>query len=475
MKFIFKGMLAAVCAATAFTSVIGFTGCEQEEKEIVNAYDIAVKNGFTGTEEEWLLSLKGKDGSDAPELTIDDIYAVAKKNGYEGTYLEFLKEYLSLNVQEDNDTEIIAKNIQSIVSVKCGFSHTVTVGNNWWGGPSRNETEYYSAAGSGVIIDLNETTGEAYFVTNYHVIYDSDADTATHISDSIYLYPYGAFDMFSATTGKDEGGDGLKATYVGGAMDYDIAVLKVGANDLLNGGKAVAATIGNSENVRVGEKVFAVGNPENAGIAVTSGVISVESEYITMRSTDGLNRQVSYRVMRTDTTINPGNSGGGLFNSKGELIGITNAKTVEDSVDNMNYALPITQMHHLWENILDNEGVVKRAMLGVVVQTTGSGTYYDEAGKLCIREEFIVDATTIEPTAAAYEKLKFGDVFQSICIIPAGETEGKTYELTRRYQLNDFLMTVRLGDTVVLKVLRDNVETEVTLVYDQETYFKQYA
>ena len=475
MKLIVKGMLTAVCLATAFTSMFGFSACQKQEKEIVNAYEIAVKNGFTGTEEEWLLSLNGKDGEDAPEITIDDIYNAAKENGFEGTYLDFLKEYLSLDVQENNDTETIAKNIQSIVSVKCGFSHTVTVGNNWWGGPSKNETEYYSSTGSGVIIDLNKITGEAYFVTNYHVVYDADSDTQTHISDSIYLYPYGAFDMFSPTTGKDEGGDGLKASYVGGAMDYDIAILKVEANQLLSGGKAAAATIGDSESVRVGEKVFAIGNPENAGIAVTSGVISVESEYITMRSTDGLNRQVSYRVMRTDTTINPGNSGGGLFNAKGELIGITNAKTVEDTVDNMNYALPITQMRYLWENILANKGVVKRAMLGVVVQTTGSETYYDETGKLCIREEFIVDATTIESTAAAYEKLKFGDVFQSICIIPAGKSGGKTSSLTRRYQLNDLLMTVRLGDTVILKVLRDNVETEVKLVYDKETYFTQYA
>ena len=69
--------------------------------------------------------------------------------------------------------------------------------------------------------------------------------------------------------------------------------------------------------------------------------------------------------MRTDAPINHGNSGGGLYNAQGELIGITNAKNVEDETDNMGYALPITQVEYLVKNMLDNGGYVSRAMLGI--------------------------------------------------------------------------------------------------------------
>jgi S1-C subfamily serine protease len=161
---------------------------------------------------------------------------------------------------------------------------------------------------------------------------------------------------------------------------------------------------------------------------------------------------VTFRVMRTDAAINHGNSGGALFNAKGELIGITNAKNVDDETDNMGYALPITQVKYLCDNLLDNGGVVKRAMLGVMVKATASEAVY-ENGRLNVYEEFIVDSTAIAPESAAYNKLQFGDQFKAITIIHKGETEGKTTTFARRYQLNDLLLTVRKGDKIILKVI----------------------
>ncbi len=462
-KKILKNILAVACAMTAF---VAFAACDFGQKEVVNAYDIAVKNGFTGTEEEWLASLKGADGNDAPELDIGDIYEVAKENGYKGTFLEFLKEYLDVEAKEDNDTAQIAENVMSVVSIYCGFSKTTWVSNGFPYFNTEEKKQYYSSAGSGVIIDLNKEAGNALIVTNYHVIYDADSDTETNISDSIWLYTYGALNMFSSTTGKNEGGDGIRATYVGGAMDYDIAVIKVeGAVEELK--NSTEAKLGDSEEVKIGEKVFAIGNPSGAGIAVTSGVISVDSEYIVMESTDGEARQVQYRVMRTDAAINHGNSGGALFNAKGELIGITNAKSVEEEVDNMGYALPITQVKNLIDNALDNGGVVKRAMLGIEAQTTASRTEFDESGNLVIIEEFTVSKES-KQGSAAYNKLKYGDVIKSI------ELHGEKISLTRRYQLNDLLLKVRKGDSLVLNVIRDGSETAVTIVYDQDAYFTDY-
>lgn len=471
MNKIIKNVLAVasatLMAASAFALIAIGVDALKKEDTVINAYEIAQQNGFEGTEEEWLASLRGVNGEDAEQISINDVYEEAQKNGYTGTFLDFLKEYLSVEMQDNHNTEMIAKNALSVVSINCSFKKNVIVnGGGWWGGTTTQE-KLYTAAGSGVIIDLNKEAGNAYIVTNYHVIYDSESLTANKISDEIYLYTYGAFNGFSKQTGKDEGGDGIKATYVGGAMDYDIALLKVEGSEILRGSEVTEAKIGDSQDVQVGENVFAIGNPDGAGISVTNGLISVDSEYISMGSTDGANRAVSYRVMRTDAAINPGNSGGALFNADGELIGITNAKSVENGVDNMCYALPITQVRYVWENILDNGGTLQRAMLGVVVQTTDSSAVY-ENGKVSIKESFLVASTDIEKTAAAYGKLKYGDIFQSITL------HGKTIELDRRYYLNDLLLTVRKGDTVTLTVIRDGVETNVDIVYDQDGYFTQY-
>ncbi len=467
MKKILKRIAALSCAALLTTSC---TACFGTEKDVVNAYDVAVKNGFVGTEEEWLNSLRGANGKDAESISIDDAYEAAKKNGFTGSYLEFLKEYLDVRVNEDNDTETIAENMMSVVSIYCAF--TTRQGSDWW----NLSTELSCSAGSGVIIDLNKEAGNALIVTNYHVVYNSKSSSTTHISDSIYLYTYGALNMFSTETGTDVGGDGLKATYVGGAMDYDIAILKVEGSEFLRNSEVRAAKLGDSENVQIGEKVYAIGNPDGAGLAVTNGIVSVESEFISMSATDatdGDTRTVSYRVIRTDAAINHGNSGGGLFNAKGELIGITNAKNASDDVDNMGYALPITQVKYLCENLTDNGGVVKRAMLGINVTIVSSNAVMED-GKLKIYEEFSVASESIAKTAISYNKLNFGDIIKSVTIIPAGEKSGQTNTLHRRYQLNDLLLTVRLGDTVILTVLRDGSEQTIELVFDNEAYFTTY-
>ena len=460
MKKIAKSALAIGCAAILS---FGFVGCQ---KEIINAYDIAVENGFQGTEEEWLLSLKGADGKDAPSLTFEDLYETAKKAGYEGTLLDFCLE-IGIDVKEDNDTVTLAKNITSVVSLNCAFERNVR--NGWQGSV---QSKYYGAsAGSGVIVDLNKEAGNAYIVTNYHVVYDSGCNTENQIANNIYMYTYDGRNYFDSSTGTDTVGDPIKATFVGGAMDYDIAVLKVEGSEFLKNSVATAATFGDSDTVNVGEKVFAIGNPEGAGIAVTSGAISVESEYITMTSTDN-SRYVEYRVMRTDAAINGGNSGGALYNAKGELIGIVNAKSVGEELDNMGYALPITQVRNICQNLWDNGGAVKRAKLGVMVSKEKSEISFDEQGHLKTKETFVVSEEA-SANAAAYGKLKVGDIFRTIQV-----NNGEIKTFTRQYQLNDVLLTVRKGDVVKLGMYRsdNNVgDIVVEISFDNDLYFTTYA
>ena len=477
-----KRITALACAAVASTGLFTLTACDDE---VINAYDIAVKNGFQGDEAAWLLSLKGANGADGESLNINDMYAAACAEGYEGSLLDFMKELgLSFNLQEDNATDVINKNMTSVVDVCCAFTKQVQVADRW--GRKQTVTAVTASAGSGVVVHIEKERGVAYVVTNYHVIYES---TMNGVSDCIWLYPYGSRMSFTSgdinangyldegepEPGNTEDGDGVKATFVAGAMDYDIALLEVNSTDIVDS-VLTAATLGDSNEVTVGEKVFAIGNSNGEGISVTNGIVSVDSETITMSATDGTSRSVDYRVMRTDAAINHGNSGGGLFNAKGELIGITNAKSVEDETDNMGYALPITNVKYLLENMWENKtsteaGYVKRAWLGVETYIDSSKAEMKN-GKLELTETFVVSKIIGDGAASAStdetKSLKTGDVFKSVTI------GGETIELTRRYQLNDLMLRIRKGDTVTFGVVRDGVETDIAIKFDSDDYFVIY-
>lgn len=464
MKKIRKGILACLCAATM---ALGFVGCGAE-----SAYDIAVKNGFVGDEKAWLQSLRGENGEDAEDITAYDLYETAKNEaGYTGSYLDFCKE-LGLDLVENNDTRQLAENMMSVVGVYCGFSKTT-------GRYPSQKTDYSTSMGSGVIIDLNKEAGNALIITNYHVIYNDDSDAENGICENIYLYLYGAVNRFNPQTG-DAQGNGMQARFIGGAMDYDVALLVVEGNEYLRNSAATEAKIGSSDALKEGEKVFAIGNPEGAGISLNSGVVSVKSEYISIgalddRDTDkdGYVDEVSYRVIRTDAAINGGNSGGALFNAHGELVGITNAKNVGSEMDNMGYALPIGQVMAVCDNIQDNGGVVQRAMLGVMVSVE-DGVAAIEGDGLTVTEKVTV-AERAHIGSAAYKKLIEGDVFAWIQVVKADGTQGEKVKIDRQYKLNDVLLTIRIGDTVKMGISRDGSEMEVEIVYAKKAYFTEYA
>ncbi len=467
MKKSIKSLLVVTMAAML---AFGAAACG---KETVNAYDVAVQNGFVGTEEEWLRSLHGANGKDGEDLDAEEIYQTAVQNGYTGSFLEFCKE-LQITMPEKNNTKQIAENMCSVVSVYCGYSVTKTSGGGMFGGGRPTSTvEYGSQAGSGVIVELNKEAGSALIITNYHVLYNLSSDQAGILED-IWIYTYGSLCNFdpSKTTQSD---GGIKARFVGGAMDYDIAILKVEGSEALQNSQAAEAVLGNSEQVVVGEETYAIGNPAGAGIAVTNGILSVDSEYIGISALDnrdvnprdGYVDTVAYRVMRTSAAINSGNSGGGMFNTKGELIGIVNAKSGGTQTDNMGYALPITQVKAVYDNILANEGKVKQATLGVIVELKNSKAVLSAEGVLSLEEEFCV--AEIENDAAAAGKLSVGDVFLSITI------NGQEHALTRKHQLIDWLLTVRVEDKVEITVRNSSGDRKTVEIPFEEKDFKIYA
>ena len=434
----------------ALTFSFGMAACDWQKSRVSengkSAYEIAVEHGFQGSEEDWLLSLKGGDGQDATGITIADAYEEWLARGNEGSFNEFLKEYLSADPNNiyGYDVDVLQHNIMSTVSIYCAYQ----------------AKDSDLSAGSGVIVELDKEKGNATVITNYHVVYNAEA--SEKISQDICLYLYGGM------TGYDDDGSiggpgGIHASYVGGSMTYDVAVLKVENSEVLKNSVAEQAKIGDSETLTIGEKVFAIGNAEGDGMSVTAGVLSVDSEYIDLASADEKST-ISFRVMRMSAPINHGNSGGPLFNSKGELIGINNAKRVEEDVEGMGYSLPITQVMNVVKNVLANGGSVKRALFGVTVQTVDSKAVWDEArGRVKIVDTLKV--SEVSKGSIGYGKFKVGDFISSVVI------GGVEYPVERSFQMIDKMLSVCYGDEVKVKVIRGSEEVELTFLFNSWSYF----
>lgn len=423
-----------------------------------SAYEIAVENGFVGSEADWIASLQGSDGvngsdgKDGADGTISDLtstalnlladsYQLAVKDGYSGNFAEYINDCFA--GVSDSSTLAVNKGLLSSVIVYCKFS---TVSSFPYGSSGSG-----SQQGSGVIYKLDKTNGTAYIITNHHVVYSSSSRSTDGISDEISVYLYG-----NVTT------DGaIKAEYVGGSQTYDIAVLKITGSDVLKNSVAQAVTVADSNDIRVGDSAIAIGNAEGLGISATTGIISVDSEYIEMTSVTGYGK-VEYRVMRIDTAVNSGNSGGGLFNSKGELIGIVNAKTSDTSVEGIGYAIPSNIAVGAAQNIIDNcDGkaytCVRKCTVGVTLTTNSSTAVYDaESGRVSIKETIAVNA--VDSSAVAAGKLEAGDIIKSIKI---GDT---TVSVDRMFHIIDAFLYIRAGDSVTIEFERggENMSVDIT-------------
>ena len=422
--------LAMAAASTALILCLLFTGCAEEARSVVDA-DIN-KDGelvltYSDGSEDNLGTVVGKDGQDGQD-------GQDGANGTDG----------SVTVTGSTDALILAaaKGLRSAVSIVCEFTQT-TVGY-------RPSTSTYSSCGSGVIYRYDSSTGEAFIITNYHVVYDSGSKTGVSENITIYLY------------GSENYGQGIQAEYVGGSMNYDIAVLYVPANETLANADVAAVKVADSNEIAVGSTAIAVGNPESLGLSVSYGIVSVDSEYIDMTAADNIT-SVSFRVMRIDAAVNSGNSGGGLYNQAGELIGIVNAKIASSDVENIGYAIPSTLACAVADNIIDycygtDCQTVQRGILGISVITSDSCMKYDSATGYIF----------IEETVQVYEVTKGGladGVLEPGDILTAISVNEEQIQITRQYHVIDMMLNVRAGDVIKLTVERNGevMEVEMTM------------
>ena len=219
--------------------------------------------------------------------------------------------------------QVYAQNVNSTVGIT-----TEIITTNLWGYQSKS-----AAAGSGFIL-----TEDGYILTNKHVI-----ENATSITVA----------MYDGTT--------YPATLIGYDTSNDIAVLKIDAKGL------TPVVLGDSDDLRVGDDVVAIGNPlGELTFSQTKGTVSALNRSVTLSSS------VTMNLIQTDTAINSGNSGGALFNLYGEVVGITNAKystsmySGEASIDNIGFAIPINSVRDIVTSIIE-KGYISRPYIGVSV------------------------------------------------------------------------------------------------------------
>lgn len=416
-----------VIAMIAVLAAVFFVACTNDGKDGESAYEIAVRNGFEGTETEWLESLKGetgatgsagKDGTDGTDgkdgYTLDDLMANYLENNPGATEDDF---YASLGLDvTPSITSVVQSALKSSVGIICTNTRS-------------------SSAGAGVIYKLNGNT--AYIITNYHVIYDSYSGGYSK-NIKVYLYNLVLEDQL------------IDATVVGASKDNDIAVIEA-TSDMFLEDTVKAVTVNTTAPV-AGQATFAIGTPSLYTFSVTSGIVSVESEYITTAYS------ANVRVYRTDTALNSGNSGGGMFNENGELMGISDAKSSDTTDDNVCYAIPASLAVSVADNIIENGG--KRFLLGVNMELSDIDTFVDADG--IIRTAYTYTVSSVNSDAAATGKIETGDVMVSVAI---NDEEGVIIDTS--FKAQEYLMNARPGDTIKVTVLRNGETVTVSLTADE--------
>ena len=268
--------------------------------------------------------------------------------------------------------------------------------------PKRQQRRESSSLGSGVIVDARK----GLVLTNHHVV-----DKADEISVTL----------------KD--GRKLKATVVGGDAETDVAVLRIPAEEL------TALPLANSEHLRVGDFVVAIGNPFGLGQTVTSGIVSALGR-------TGLGIEGYENFIQTDASINPGNSGGPLVNLRGELVGINTAILAPSGGNvGIGFAIPVSMARAIMEQILEH-GEIRRGLFGVSVQDLTPDL--SQALSIDLARGAVV--SQIEPnSSAARAGLAVGDVVVAV--------NGR--EVTGSADMRNQLGLLRVGCKVELDVVRE--------------------
>lgn len=221
-----------------------------------------------------------------------------------------------------SDIASIAEEVMpSVVSIT---NLSVQQVQSFFGGIQEQESK---SVGSGIIISQNDS--ELLIITNNHVVEGNETLTVSFVDE-----------------------ESVEAQVKGTDAAKDLAVIAVQTKEIKDTtmDQIKVAALGNSDQLQVGESVIAIGNALGYGQSVTSGIVSA-----TGRELDGIDE----KLIQTDAAINPGNSGGALLNANGEVVGINTAKVATDTVEGMGYAIPISSVSDIIENLMNQETKTK--------------------------------------------------------------------------------------------------------------------
>lgn len=247
--------------------------------------------------------------------------ADGESNSAAGSGSDATEEVSAGTTGEYTVAQVAKSCMPSVVSITNASVKTV---QDFFGGVQQYPSE---SSGSGIIVGQNDS--EILVATNNHVVADADTITVAFDDDAVY-----------------------EAQVKGTDSDNDLAVVAVKISDMsedtLKSIKVVS--IGNSDELEIGEQVVAIGNALGYGQSVTSGWISAVDREVT--DEDG---KTTGKLIQTDAAINPGNSGGALLNMQGELIGINSAKAAATEVEGMGYAIPVSVAQPILDELMNRE------------------------------------------------------------------------------------------------------------------------
>ncbi len=285
------------------------------------------------------------------------------------------------------------------------------------------------SSGSGIIM-----TEDGYIITNSHVVSGADGIVVILSDETEYA-----------------------ARVIGIDSKTDLAVIKVEAQDL------PAAEFGDSDALKVGERIVAIGNPTGMNLAgsTTQGIVSGLQRSITLTNEE-TNTAITMEVIQVDAAINPGNSGGALINKYGQVVGINSAKVSSTQVEGIGFAIPINTAKPIVDDLIQYGYVKGRVLLGITYQAISDvvGQMYGYIPGLTVR--------SVDETMDAYAKgLRAGDVITKMDGIDVRDSD----------TVNEIMATKQPGDTITLTVIRRDQNGNATtfeispvLAEDRGTY-----
>ncbi len=377
------GVFFGVCAGVSFLAVNSL-GNDKQPKEITQAT---------------------ADGAENAQDTQES--GAANDSGIKSTVTQGTSSAVVTDV-----TKVVEATMPSIVSIT---NQMIISGTDFWGQNMEQEQE---AAGSGIIIGENDK--ELLVVTNYHVVADSTKLSVKFIDDEV-----------------------VEAQIKGTSPSMDLAVIAVKLEDINSStkGSIAIATMGDSDTLKVGEPVIAIGNALGYGQSVTTGVVSALNRTLEVSETG-----TSNALIQTDAAINPGNSGGALLDIKGQVFGINSNKIGGSTIEGMGYAIPISSAKPIIEELMNRETKEKvdesnRGFLGIscINVTKAMGEAYG-------MPEGIYVAQVYPATGADNAGLVKGDIITGF----AGAT------VTTQDDLTNSMQYYAVGDTVELTIMRGN-------------------